>query len=475
MIDPDVRNAIYQLHRAGCPLREISRKFQVGRHSVRRIIRQQGAVPAAPRKDKIQLNRELLERLYQECGGWIRRMHEKLVEEEGISIGYPTLTRLLRELGIGGASSTRCQRVPDDPGAEMQHDTTVYQVKLGDQTTRVIASLLYLRYSKRRYLRFYSRFHRFAMKCFLHEALMFWGYAPRRCVIDNTNLARLRGTGSNAVIVPEMARFAERYGFEFSCHELGHANRKAGNERSFWSVETSFLPGRVFADLADLNRQALEWATVRNYHRPAAKTGLIPVQAFEVERPYLRELPPQLPPPYESHERTTDQYGYVAFQGNYYWVPGSRRGDIKVLEYADRLRLFDRRQMLIEYSLPAPEVRNERFAPPGQPAPRHQPKNRKRSAELEEQRLRALGPQIAAYLDQVLKTPGIQRHRLLRGLWVLSRRLTAKVFTLTIERALRYRIADLPTLENIAWYCLSLGDERPPEVAAAGTGGRRIR
>ena len=26
MIDPDVRNAIYQLHRAGCPLRDISRK-----------------------------------------------------------------------------------------------------------------------------------------------------------------------------------------------------------------------------------------------------------------------------------------------------------------------------------------------------------------------------------------------------------------------------------------------------------------
>ena len=42
------------------------------------------------------------------------------------------------------------------------------------------------------------------MKCFLHEALMFWGTSAAQCIIDNTNLARLRGAGSRAVIVPEM-------------------------------------------------------------------------------------------------------------------------------------------------------------------------------------------------------------------------------------------------------------------------------
>ena len=132
---------------------------------------------------------------------------------------------------------------PDEPGVEMQHDTSDYQVKLSGQRTKVIASLLYLRYSKCRYLKFYRVFNRFAMKCFLHEALMYWEHAPSKCIIDNTNLARLRGSGSRAVIVPEMAAFSKQYGFEFICHEIGHSNRKAGNERSFWSVETSFLPG----------------------------------------------------------------------------------------------------------------------------------------------------------------------------------------------------------------------------------------
>jgi hypothetical protein len=32
-------------------------------------------------------------------------------------------------------------------------------------------------------------------------------------------------------------------------------------------------------------------------------------------------LPAHLPAPYLCHERKTDQYGYVPFDGNYYWIP----------------------------------------------------------------------------------------------------------------------------------------------------------
>ena len=150
--------------------------------------------------------------------------------------------------------------------------------------------MLYLRYSKRQYLRFYRSFNRFAMKCFLHEALMFWGYSARQCIIDNTNLARWKGTGKQAVIVPEMVAFGQTYGFEFVCHAIGHPNRKAGEERSFWTLETNFLPGRQFASLEDLNQQARVWATERMEQRPMSKSRLIPAKLFEHERGYLLEL-----------------------------------------------------------------------------------------------------------------------------------------------------------------------------------------
>jgi transposase len=464
MIDPDMRNAIFQLHQEGMPLREISRRLHISRNAVRTIIRQQGKTTRKERKDRIQIDPELLERLYHECDGWIQRIHEKLVKEEQIEVGYSTLTRMLRKLGLGRNQPVRCDRVPDEPGAEMQHDTTVYQVKLSGRRTKLIASLLYLRYSKRRYLKLYRVFNRFTMKCFLHEALMFWGYAARQCIIDNTNLARLRGAGKRAVIVPEMNAFSRRYGFQFVCHAIDHPNRKAGEERSFWTVETNFLPGRIFDSLDDLNRQARQWATERMEHRPQGKSRLIPAKAFEHERGYLNELPRHLPAPYQGDERGTDQYGYMAFGANYYWVPGSGRDDVKVLQYADHLKIFQQRNCLAEYPLPADGVRGQHYSPPDQPKPRYQPRNRRRDARQEEQRLRVLGAEVAAYLDYALSAPGIQRHRFTRELFAFSRKVTRNVFVKAAQRALRYRIVDLATVRRIAWLCISQEEDVLPQA-----------
>jgi transposase len=465
MIDPDKRNAIYQLHLAGRPLREISRQLQVSRNAVRAAIRQQGAAAKKVRKDKVAIDRELLERLYQECDGWIQRIHEKLLEEQKIDVKYSTLTRLLRERELSRPRQGPCAHVPDEPGAEMQHDTTVYQVPLAGKPTQLIASLMYLRYSKRRYLKFYRVFNRFAMQCFFHEALMFWGCAARQCIIDNTNLARLRGSGKDAVIVPEMACFAQRYGFQFVCHAIRHPNRKAGEERSFWTVETNFLPGRTFASLEDLNRQAFEWATVRMHHRPVSKTGLIPAKAFEHERGSLTPVLPQLPPPYRSLKRGIDQYGYVALHANFYWVPGGKKDeDVKLLEYGQHVKIYRQHVCVVEYALPPDGVKNARFSPPGQRVPPHQPRNRKHPSQQEEQRLRALGPEVAAYLDYALATPGIQRHRFLGELFALSRKLTQTVFVQALQRALRYRIVQLQTLERIAWFCMSQSEDHVPYV-----------
>ena len=464
MIGPDVRNAIYQLHQAGMSLREISRRLRVSRKAVRKIVKQQGKFARQQRRDKKQIDAALLERLYRECDGWIQRIHEKLLEEEGIPIGYSTLTRMLRELGLSRSQPARCDRVPDEPGAEMQQDTTVYQVKLAGKRTRLIASLIYLRYSKRRYLKFYRTFNRFAMKCFLHEALMFWGYSAGRCIIDNTSLARLRGAGSSAVIAPEMQEFSKRYGFRFLCHAIDHPNRKAGNERSFWSVETNFLRGRTFTSLEDLNEQARHWATERMEHRVLTKARVIPAQLFEHERLYLHQLPPHLPAPYQTHHRVTDQYGYAAFSANYYWVPGTRRDEVKVIEYADRLKIFRHYDCLAEYPLPPEGTRHQHYSPPGQPKPRHQPRNRHRPAQQEEQRLRAMGQDVSAYLDFALSAAGVQRHRFTRELFTLSRKLTDEMFRKTARRAHRYRILDLATLRRIAWLCLTQEDDPLPEV-----------
>ena len=57
---------------------------------------------------------------------------------------------------------------------------------------------------------------------------------------------------------------------------------------------------------------------MRLENRPQGKARLIPAKVFGHERAYLAGLPPHLPAPYRVGQRGTDQYGYIAFEANFY-------------------------------------------------------------------------------------------------------------------------------------------------------------
>ncbi len=86
MIETDKRKAAFLLHQEGQSVREIARLLGLSRNTVKLIIQQQGAPPPAhPRADKFRWPSEdeaLLRRLYQQCQGWVVRVHEKLLEED---------------------------------------------------------------------------------------------------------------------------------------------------------------------------------------------------------------------------------------------------------------------------------------------------------------------------------------------------------------------------------------------------------
>jgi len=145
MIDADKRQAVFLLHQEGIGRNQIARQLRISPNTVQVIIEQKGEIAVRTRQDKIQVDPDLLKRLYQECDGYAQRVHEKLVEDERIQIQYSTLTRLLRDMGLRRSQEPRCERMPDEPGAEMQHDTTRYAVLLGGVRTMLVASLLYLR------------------------------------------------------------------------------------------------------------------------------------------------------------------------------------------------------------------------------------------------------------------------------------------------------------------------------------------
>lgn len=452
MIPENKKQAIKTLYDEGKRKKEIARLLNVDPKTVRKIIISNGTGLPKVRKDKKEIDSDFLKELYERCDGYAERIYEILTEEHKIDIGYSTLTRLIRENGIGQKKNQRCHQVADVPGEEMQHDTTVYQIKIGDKKTKVVCSGLYFRYSKLRYIKFYRRFNRFTMKCFMHEALSFWGYIAGECIIDNTNLAVLYGTGHNAVFNPEMISFAKAYGFTWKAHEIRHANRKAGTERNFWTVETNFLPGRTFRSFKDLNDQALNWAIQRYAHRPQSKTRLIPIELFEKEKPFLIKMPAYVHPPYQAHKRDIDQYGYIAFNGNYYWIPGKSRGKADIIEYTSYIEIYQKKERLIKYDLPDWNVKNEKFIPQGINTNPYQPHDMKKECREEEKMLRDIDKTCCDYLDFIKSDQSDVKlkPKFIRNLCNLSKKMTRSLFLECIQRALKYQVTKITAIENIA-------------------------
>ncbi len=478
MHNAEIRSTVYQLFQKGVAKKEIARLLGVDIKTIRRMIRDGGVKVAKKRADTVVIDEERLRTLYQDCDGWMQRLYEKLTEEDKLTIGYSTLTRRCRELGL--SLDGKSQRSVDgellvEPGKEMQHDTSPFWVELGDSLRKVIASGLYYRYCKIRYVKFYLSFDRFHMKCFLFEGLTFYGYSAEQCWIDNTNLAVLYGTGKRAVMVPEMAAFGRNLGFEFFAHEIDHPNRKAGKERNFFTLETNFFPGRKFKDLTDLNAQAKQWATQRYFKRPHSKTGLIPAEVFEAEKPYLNRLPEATIPPYRDHDRPTDRKGYVTLRANYYWVPGTKiREQMKLIETPERLKIYRAHECVADYPIVPADKRGEKRRPDGIALIPERAENERVKSDEEEKRLRSIAPSVGVYLDWLKDTKGVvrYRHRFIRDLYFSSKRMTPRLFSEALEQARQHGIADINAIERIADIVLRTQDHSdgpwPIEPACEG-------
>lgn len=453
MIDQEKRKMIERFVEEGKTKKEISRFLEISIKTVRNILKETENFEKI-RKDKLIIEKELLMSVYERCDKFAERTHEILREEHNVDIGYSTLTRLLREYGLCGKKPKVFIHVPDVPGDEMQHDTSVYVLLIGGKKTKVVLSGLYFRYSKMRYLEFFHYFRRFQMKCFFFKALTFFKYCCKVCIIDNTNLARYSGSGSNATFVLEMVTFAKNFGFIWKAHAIGHANRKGGKERNFWTVETNFFPGRSFASIEDLNKQVFDWATVRYAQRPQSKTNLIPANLFEYEKSFLLKVPPFISEPLLEHERITDAYGYVAFDANFYWTPLMPKNVVKIIEYSDCLKLHfpKSKHEPLEYRLPPHSTRLAKFSPPGMPVNRQQPNNLKKDSTEEEKRLRVTGSTAMEYLDFIHSSACClcQKSKFIRDLYSLSKKMTDQILQRTLARALKYKIDNIPAIEKIA-------------------------
>ncbi|HVH88965.1 MAG TPA: IS21 family transposase [Terriglobales bacterium] len=447
MLKQRQRTAILELHAQGVKKREIARALGISRLSVRKVIRSNSTeVPPLARPEKAEPYRQQILELLASCKGNLVRVHEEL-RAMGADLSYQALTAFCRRHGITQSPPVPAGRYEFNPGEECQHDTSPHVVEVAGKKRKVQTASAVLCYSRMLFFQCYPTFTRFDCKVFLTEALRFFGGVLDRIMIDNTHVVVLHGTGSNMVPVPEMAAFAERFGFTFVAHERGDANRSARVERPFSFIENNFLAGRTFSSWKDLNQQAREWCNrVNSTYKKHIHA--VPRELFAVEQLQLKQLPVWIPEVYRLHERMVDVEGYVALHTNRYSVPVAWIGRrVEVRETKDKIQIqLDLRNLVTHERIP--EEQHQRITLASHRPPRGHGLKRSQT-HPEEQAIVTAVPEIAVYVAALKQHSRKLAVLSLRQLLQMVREYPREALLAAVHEAARYGLYDLDRLERM--------------------------
>ena len=467
MLDESLRTAILALEAKGLGARTIARTMQLSRGAVRDVLKARSpAVPRVMRAEKAEPHEAAIRELYVRCAGNLVRVHEELLAT-GAVLSYQALTGFCRRRGIGHEPKKPAGRYVFEPGQEMQHDTSPHVVRIGGVERRVQTASVVLAYSRMRFIQLYPAFNRFACKLFLDEAVRFLGGACRTCMVDNTHVIVLRGTGREMVPVPEMEAFGQRYGFEFVAHEKGDANRSAHVERGFNHVEGNFLAGREFDDFAHANREAIAWCQRVN-EKPRRELQSSAKALFAQEQPHLVPLPAWVPELYVLHHRIVDLEGFIHVDGHLYSVPYQLIGrPVEVRATKEWVRVFEGPRLVAEHARFIC-FEHRRATQEAHRPPRGAVGKTEKQPTPDERELAAAEPPLPDYAQAVKQRGSTRWPIALRRLAQMRRDYPRQPFLAAIADAAHFGLYDLDRLErmvlrNIATeYFVVPADRRTP-------------
>lgn len=452
-LDTDIQAAARTMNRRGLGIRAVARALHVSRNAVRNALRGTTvSQPDKPRPPVIAGEHPRLEifvrLLFKQCDGSAQRVQECLEEQHGIVMGYSTLTRYLRNLGL--RQPRRGRKVSGEiitgPGQEGQLDTSPVHVRLRSETIKLYLAQLILGFSRHRYAEFFVRWTRFHAMVFIVRALLWFRGLPRHMGIDNGREIIIYGTGMNAVVALEMERFADRLGFRFVAIECEHKDRQGKVEKAHQFVQTNFLKNRPARSLADLNVQARQWCE-KVFRKRVRGQNFAPADRWEEELAHLQPVPAHVPEPSITQRRKADDRARVWLHGSSYRVPD--RYVLRwliVRETGDEVIVFDGRTEVCRHPR-TPECERKHSPLNGYPD-----RKTKRAPEgrlsQEEIHLRSFGPVVVQYLDALEARPIRCSYARLRRLYSFSLEYPREIFVATLKEAVAHRAFDLNVVES---------------------------
>jgi transposase len=464
MLTERTRIAVLELSNKGLGVRAIARALAISRKSVSRILKSGKAAPSRlDREELCEPYREQIAELYARSKGNLVRVHEELAAA-GCKASYQALTSFCRRHLIGRQPQIPSGRYDFAPGQEMQHDTSPHKAKIAGRMRDMQTASLVLAHSRMIFIQCYPRFTRFECKVFLTDAISYFGGAADKCMIDNTHVVVLKGSGRDMVAVPEMLAFGERFGFSFIAHEIGDANRSARVEGPFNYVDRNFLAGREFADWDAINIEAQQWCDRVNA-KYSSKLHASRLQLFAGERLALKKLPAFVPEVYALHHRIVDAEGYVSVGSNRYSVPYKLNligRQVEVQESKQRVDIYDGPRQVATHRR-CVDAQDARINLPEHRPPRGE--GRKKCGPPPEQaEVLTAEPALTAYVTALKAAAAGRGTRALQKLLRMLREYPRQPLLDAVRSAEQFGLYDLDRLERMILRQIANDYFPPPDI-----------
>lgn len=266
-----------------------------------------------------------------------------MVQERGYTGTAPHFRRVIARLRPRKPAEA-FQRLSTLPGEQAQVDWACCgQVTVGRATRQLSAFVMVLSSSRMSYVRF---FYDQRLGSFLAghvSAFSALDGVPRVVLYDNLKAVVAERRGDAIRFNPTLLAFAGHYRYEPRPVAPYRGNEKARVERRIRDLRTSFLVGRTWGDLDELNAAVLRWCrhTVAERRHPDDPTWTVG-EAWEAERPRLQARPTDDFPAHDRVEVRVGRTPYVRFDRNDYSVPHDRVGrSLVVLATPESVRVLD--------------------------------------------------------------------------------------------------------------------------------------
>ncbi len=433
-----------------------------------------GAGPAAAvlSGHHVQIARWLKEEQLQ-----LSRIHE-LLAQEGVAVGYTTLRRYIRQVGLWKSTNTTVRMAQWPPGevAEMDFGRlgTLVDVTTGKKQV-VWALVVVLPYSRHQFVWPLLRQTLEESIEGLEMAWRFFGGVPKRLILDNFSAAIAGPDALEPRPTRGFLEYSQDRGFFIDAARVRRPRDKPHVERSIQYVRERFFKGGSFRDLEDCRGQAQSWCGEVAGLRVHGTTRELPREVFEAEeRAALQLYDGVIYDVPQWKEATVHPDHHVSFGQALYSLPATTcppgtklevrgdRGLVKLYKKGELVKVHPR------------QLRGGR-ATDADDYPQEKTAYALRAPDRIVLKATELGPNVEAFATKLFEGP-LPWAKMRQGQKLLSlgEKYTAARLDAACERALAFDLVDVRRLHRILLRALDV-EERPVEEVSVPLGSRFAR